>query len=351
MAAEASAKRTRSRSRSPGKAALDHAALSSQSREGYFGARSANTDSNAAEPSVRAAGDERIVLGEQYGHRGGPDSPRRRALTEPDTVAVELQGCAGRYADKVVIITGGGRGIGEGCVRTFFEAGSNVVMCDRNAEASKLADTLNKRGAKNKVLFVRTDVSVVAELEALVDTAVKHFGRLDCIINNAGWHPPPLTIDDFAVSDAQDLMQLNFISTFSLCKFALPHIRKVKGNIINMSSLVGAFGQANAVTYAATKGAITAFSKALAIDEARHGVRVNTVSPGNVWTPLWKNGADAEKDPKAAMEAGMRVQVMGRMGTIFETGRLCLCIAADMTFTTGVDHILSGGAEIGYGIK
>eukprot|EP00928_Gymnodinium_smaydae_P090243 TRINITY_DN7406_c0_g1_i2.p1 TRINITY_DN7406_c0_g1~~TRINITY_DN7406_c0_g1_i2.p1 ORF type:complete len:317 (-),score=76.82 TRINITY_DN7406_c0_g1_i2:152-1102(-) len=316
MAAEASAKRTRSRSRSPGKAALDHAALSSQSREGYFGARSANTDSNAAEPSVRAAGDERIVLGEQYGHRGGPDSPRRRALTEPDTVAVELQGCAGRYADKVVIITGGGRGIGEGCVRTFFEAGSNVVMCDRNAEASKLADTLNKRGAKNKVLFVRTDVSVVAELEALVDTAVKHFGRLDCIINNAGWHPPPLTIDDFAVSDAQDLMQLNFIST-----------------------------------YAATKGAITAFSKALAIDEARHGVRVNTVSPGNVWTPLWKNGADAEKDPKAAMEAGMRVQVMGRMGTIFETGRLCLCIAADMTFTTGVDHILSGGAEIGYGIK
>lgn len=102
---------------------------------------------------------------------------------------------------------------------------------------------------------------------------------------------------------------------------------------------------------AATKGAITAFTKALAIDEAPRRVRVNSVSPGNIWTPLWKLGADAEADPVAAREAGERVQAMGRMGTVLETGRLCLCIAADMTFTTGIDHVQSGGAEIGYGLK
>ena len=80
-------------------------------------------------------------------------------------------------------------------------------------------------------------------------------------------------------------------------------------------------------------------------------MRINAVSPGNVWTPLWKAGADAEADPAAAQQAGSRVQALGRMGTILEAGRLCLCIAADMTFTTGVDHIMSGGAEIGYGMK
>jgi NAD(P)-dependent dehydrogenase (short-subunit alcohol dehydrogenase family) len=78
----------------------------------------------------------------------------------------------------------------------------------------------------------------------------------------------------------QDLFQLNFISYFAACKFALPHIRKTKGNIINMGSWVGGHGQAQAPTYTATKGAITSFSKGLAIDEAEHGVRVNIVSPG-----------------------------------------------------------------------
>ena len=75
------------------------------------------------------------------------------------------------------------------------------------------------------------------------------------------------------------------------------------------------------------------------------------MSPGNIWTPLWKQGADADADPAAARAAGEKVQVLGRMGTILEAGRLCLCIAADLTFTTGVDHILSGGAEIGYGMR
>lgn len=97
--------------------------------------------------------------------------------------------------------------------------------------------------------------------------------------------------------------------------------------VINLSSWVGANGQSFATTYTATKGAITAFSKGLAIDEARHGVRVNIVSPGNIWTPLWKAWSDGEVDPDAAVVAGDKVQPLGRKGTIIEAGKLCLFIA------------------------
>jgi NAD(P)-dependent dehydrogenase (short-subunit alcohol dehydrogenase family) len=101
----------------------------------------------------------------------------------------------------------------------------------------------------------------------------------------------------------------------------------------------------------ATKGAITAFTKALAVDEAAHDVRVNSVSPGNVYTPLWQEAIDASADPAKTRADGDAAQLLGRMGTIEETGRLCLFLAAEATFTTGVDHIQSGGAELAYGRK
>lgn len=258
-----------------------------------------------------------------------------------------------RYVGKTVIVTGGSKGIGEGCSRVFFEAGANVVVAARGAgDATKLVAELNSySNGSNSATFVKCDVSKVDNLKALVDTTIEKYGRIDCLINNAGWHPPPKTIDEFSVEDMQDLFQLNFVSYFAMCKMSLPHLRKVQGNIINMSSLTGVFGQSSAPTYCATKGAITSFSKGLAIDECKNGVRVNVVSPGNIWTPLWKAWSDGEVDPVAAAASGDRVQCMGRKGTIIETGRLCLAIAADMTFTTGVDHIQSGGAELGYGEK
>jgi NAD(P)-dependent dehydrogenase (short-subunit alcohol dehydrogenase family) len=194
-------------------------------------------------------------------------------------------------------------------------------------------------------------VARVDEVEAMVDEAVRRAGRLDCLLNNAGWHPPHLPIDTFSVEDFRDLLELNLVSAFAACRRALPHLRRTRGNIINMSSLVGAMGQLLATTYVATKGALTAFTKALAIDEAPNGVRVNSVSPGNVYTPLWQEAIDAAPDPEQCLADGEAAQVLGRMGTPEEVGKLCLFIAADATFTTGVDHIISGGAEIGYGRK
>jgi NAD(P)-dependent dehydrogenase (short-subunit alcohol dehydrogenase family) len=256
-----------------------------------------------------------------------------------------------RYADKVVIVTGGSKGIGEGCVRVFAGAGSKVVFCARNAAAGEaLARDVTARGP-GEAHFVAADVAKVDDIRALVEDTIRRFGRIDCLINNAGWHPPHKPIDDFTVEEFRTLLDLNLVSIFAACKLALPHLRRTKGNIINMSSLVGAMGQIHATTYVATKGAITAFTKALAIDEAAHDVRVNSVSPGNIYTPLWQEAIDAASDPAQCRADGDAAQVMGRMGTIEETGRLCLFIAAEATFTTGVDHIQSGGAELGYGRK
>jgi NAD(P)-dependent dehydrogenase (short-subunit alcohol dehydrogenase family) len=256
-----------------------------------------------------------------------------------------------RYADKVVIVTGGTKGIGEGCVRVFVEAGSKVVFCARDEAAGEaLAREVGDRGP-GQAVFVRCDVSKADQVERLVDAAVERFGRLDCLINNAGWHPPHKPIDAFTPEEFRALFELNVMSVFVACRRALPHLRKTRGNVINISSLVGSMGQLHATTYVATKGAITAFTKALAVDEAAHGVRVNSVSPGNVYTPLWQEAIDAAPDPAQCRADGEAAQLLGRMGTIEETGRLCLFLAAEATFTTGVDHIQSGGAELGYGRK
>jgi NAD(P)-dependent dehydrogenase (short-subunit alcohol dehydrogenase family) len=256
-----------------------------------------------------------------------------------------------RYEGKVVIVTGGTKGIGEGCVRVFVEAGAKVVFCARDEAAGlKLARDVTA-GGPGEAVFIRCDVSRPEEVERLVDATVASFGRLDCLVNNAGWHPPHKPIDAFTPSEFRDLFELNVMSVFVACRRALPHLRKTRGNVINMSSLVGVMGQLHATTYVATKGAITALTKALAVDEAAHGVRVNSVSPGNIYTPLWQEAIDAAPDPSKCRADGEAAQLLGRMGTIAEAGRLCLFLAAEATFTTGVDHIISGGAELGYGNK
>ncbi|HVE41644.1 MAG TPA: SDR family oxidoreductase [Planctomycetota bacterium] len=255
------------------------------------------------------------------------------------------------YKDKVVLVTGASKGIGEGCVRIFADAGARVVFCARGERAGRaLESSVNTRGP-GSALFLPCDVSKVEQVTGVVDETVKRYHRLDCLINNAGWHPPHRPIDGYPVQEFRDLLELNLVSMFVACQRALPHLRKTKGSIINMSSLVGSMGQLHATTYVATKGAITAFTKALAVDEAVHDVRVNCVSPGNVWTPLWQEAVDQAPDPKACKADGEAAQLLGRMGTIEEAGKLCLFLAAEATFTTGVDHILSGGAELAYGRK
>jgi NAD(P)-dependent dehydrogenase (short-subunit alcohol dehydrogenase family) len=255
-----------------------------------------------------------------------------------------------RY-EGVAIVTGGSRGIGEGCVRVLAGAAAKVVFCaPKPGEGDALAAEVSSRGP-GEAVFVPCDVTKDAERRALVESAVARYGRLDCLVNNAGWHPPHRPIDDFTADEFRALLELNLVAVFDLCRLALPHLRRTKGSIVNVASLVGTMGQVHATTYVATKGAVLALTKALAIDEAAHDVRVNSISPGNVMTPLWQEVIDGAPDPDQCRADGEAAQLLGRMGTPEEAGRLCLFLAAEATFTTGVDHILSGGAELAYGRK
>jgi NAD(P)-dependent dehydrogenase (short-subunit alcohol dehydrogenase family) len=225
-----------------------------------------------------------------------------------------------------------------------------MIASPEEEQGSSLATALSAHQS-GKAHYIRCDVTDSHDIDHLIAETVARTGRIDCLINNAGWHPPHRAIDDFSIEEFRALLELNLLSVFALSKAALPYLRQTGGSIINIASLVGQMGQLHAVTYVATKGAVAAFTKALAIDEAIHGVRVNSVSPGNIYTPLWQEAIDASPDPEQCRADGEAAQVMGRMGTPEEVGRLCLFLAAEATFTTGVDHIISGGAELGYGPK
>lgn len=256
------------------------------------------------------------------------------------------------YEDKVVLITGGSKGIGSGCAKVFIDAGSNVVICARNEEPGmQLSKELTLKGS-GECLFQVCDVSQPDEIVELINFTVNHFGRIDCLINNAGFHPPHKVIDSFTESDLEQVWRANFVSQFVACKYALPYLRKTKGSIINMGSLVAQIGQEGATTYCATKGAISSFTKSLAIEEAPNNVRVNAVLPGNI---LSDSRVQFEQSSSEGAEIGKWVdstQPIGRSGTNEETGQVCLFLASDASsYITGTEVIVSGGSELGYGTK
>lgn len=254
--------------------------------------------------------------------------------------------------NKVTLITGGSKGIGSGCARVFVQAGAKVVICARGKEVGEaLATELNSQGP-GECHFQQCNVAVPEDIYRVIDWTVDKYGRLDCLINNAGTHPPHKSIDEFSVDEFRDLLDLNLVSYFAACKYALPHIRKVRGSIINMGSLVGTMGQQLATIYCATKGGISAFTKALAIEEARHGVRVNAVLPGNILSNSRIEGVAQSENPEELDKLVDSWQWAGRSGTNEEAGYVCLFLASDWaSYVTGIDLIISGGSELGYGVK
>ncbi|QDU56630.1 glucose 1-dehydrogenase [Aeoliella mucimassa] len=253
-----------------------------------------------------------------------------------------------KLQDKVAIITGGSKGIGLGCARVFGKHGARVVIASRGKEAGEAA-VAELAADGITALFVATDVAKPAEMQHLVEKAVEEFGQLDCLVNNAGWHPPAMSIDQTSVQEFEELLRWNLTSTFAGCKFAVPHLRKTRGSIINMSSEVGLIGQAAAPAYVSSKAGQVGLTKALAIDLAADGIRVNAVCPAGVMTPLMQEWADTEYDPAAALRCVDSWHLLGRMATADEIGEVCAFLASsEASFLTGQAICPDGGAALGY---
>jgi NAD(P)-dependent dehydrogenase (short-subunit alcohol dehydrogenase family) len=252
-----------------------------------------------------------------------------------------------KLKDKIIIVTGGAKGIGYGCAKACAGHGATVVLADRDlAAAEETAGELPSASA------VRCDVTSEADMRSAIDGTAEKFGRLDCIVNNAGWHPPAMTIDETSIEDFESLLRLNLTSTFMGCKFAAPHLRKTGGSIVIIASAVGVFGQGEAVSYAATKAGQIGIIKALGLDMIKQGVRVNGICPSNVRTPLMEAWAATLHDPQAALKMVESTQPAGKMAEPQEIGELCAFLASDeASFIAGQAIIADAGASLGYGLK
>jgi NAD(P)-dependent dehydrogenase (short-subunit alcohol dehydrogenase family) len=256
-----------------------------------------------------------------------------------------------KLADRVAVITGGTKGIGLGCASVFGRYGASVVIAARDEHTgSEVEEQLRAAGVE--VLFVACDVRQEHDMQQLFEQSIDRFGRIDCLVNNAGWHPPAQNIEDVRVEEFEQLVRLNLTSTFMGCKFAIPYLRKTRGSIINMSSAVAIIGQTAAPAYVSTKAGQIGLTKALALDLAPDGIRVNAVCPAGVMTPLMRDWAETEYDAKAALAMVDRWHPLGRMATAEEIGEVCAFLAsAEAAFITGQEICPDGGASLGYAEK
>lgn len=252
-----------------------------------------------------------------------------------------------RLKDKVAIVTGSKQGIGAGIAGVFSQEGASVVVADIEEDGGlKKADELG--AAENKAIFVKADVSDSRSVQNMIDTTIETFGKLDILVNNAGYHISK-NIEDTSEGEWEFIINTNLRSTFLCSKYAIPHLRKTKGSIINISSMVGLVGQPNAGAYSATKGGQIAMSKGMAIDFAPDGIRINVICPGWIQTPLVEDWFGQQSDPDASRKYIYGIHPLGRIGTPEECGKAALFLACDdSSFVTGTTIALDGGVTLGY---
>jgi NAD(P)-dependent dehydrogenase (short-subunit alcohol dehydrogenase family) len=255
-------------------------------------------------------------------------------------------------AGKTAIITGGTSGIGKACVETFCKAGMIVVTMGRSVEKGEaIAEEINTQG-RGKCVYYPCDVKDTDRLGEIIQMTVEQFGKLDVLVNCAGYFPPAAPIDDISKDMYLDVIQTNLTAYFLGCKFALPHLRKTKGAIVNIGSIVATTGGAQCQAYCCTKGAIEAFTRSVAIDEAKNGVRVNELKPGHINTEIFDQMVARQEDKDTYMSYFDHVQVLGRGGKPEEVAYAALFLASGWaSFITGAELYVSGGYELGEGEK
>jgi len=245
------------------------------------------------------------------------------------------------------MITGAAKGIGKGCAQVLGKLGARIAVVDLDEVAGPLtAKGIEASGGR--AVFLQADVSKTDDVQRVITRLLEEFGRLDSLINNAGYHISK-NVEDTNEQEWDYIINTNLKSVFLCSKYAIPHLRKTRGTIINMSSMVGLVGQRNAGAYSATKGGIIAMTKGMALDFARDGIRVNCICPGWVETPLVEDWFNQQADPQASKEYIYGRHPLGRIATPEEVAKaVAFLCSEESSFVTGVALALDGGVTLGY---
>jgi NAD(P)-dependent dehydrogenase (short-subunit alcohol dehydrogenase family) len=252
-----------------------------------------------------------------------------------------------KLKNKVAIITGAAKGIGKGCAIVFADEGAKVVIVDIDEKSGKQTEEeITKR--KGVAKFIKTDLTNSADVQDMIKSVIGTFGQIDIMFNNAGYHISK-NVEVTSEEEWDYIINTNLKSVFMCCKYSIPHLRKTKGCIINMSSMVGLIGQSNAGAYSATKGGIVAMTKGMALDFAKDDIRVNCICPGWVHTPLVEDWFGQQPDPEKARQYIYSVHPLNRIASSEEIGNAAAFLASsEASFITGVALPVDGAVSLGY---
>lgn len=241
--------------------------------------------------------------------------------------------------DKTAIVTGAGSGIGRAIAYKFTEAGARVVVSDINADGG--AQTVSQIAkAGGQAVFFKADTSIPADNEALVAEAVKRFGTLHIAVNNAGIGGPLAPVGEYPLDGWDKVIAVNLSGVFYGMRYQLPAIKSAGGGaVVNISSILGQVGFRNSAAYVAAKHGVVGLSKNAALEYASDGIRVNSVGPAFIKTPLVEKSLDA-----ATLKQLEGVHPLGRLGEASEVAELVLWLCSDKaSFVTGSYYAIDGG--------
>lgn len=245
---------------------------------------------------------------------------------------------------KIVIITGASSGIGAGTATHFANLGAKVVLVGRNvANLNEIASKCLYDGKKGETLVIQADVTVESDSVKIIDTTVKHFGRINVLVNNAGIIQTG-TIENTSLEQYDTVMNTNMRSIYYLTMLAVPHLIKTEGTIVNVSSVNGIRSFAGVLAYNISKAALDQFTRCTALELAPKKVRVNSVNPGVIITEIHKRGGMDDETYKKFLEHSKTTHALGRPGTVSEVAAAIAFLASESSsFTTGASLPVDGG--------